>query len=257
MREFASMFLSQIIQAITEHEKELTLVNCDSADSIAEDLESYFQSQNVRISTATTASGRPADVVVLSRREGVLSVTSSSTLRELLREVPTGDDSPGFADAKYEPILGHLKETTFTSYETEQMLAASREIEDRAYRVGTGTIHAGFQRLSLLDDQQTVYTELAERGVEVHAYGIPDIPPPDIDEGTVHTIETDEIAETWFVVFDGGDDESQKSALLAEERNEKSFYGVWTYDATIVDSILNHLEESYLSLDDTRQRSDV
>jgi len=248
------MTLAQIVEAIHDHEKELTLFNCDPDDPVADELAAYFRTQNVRLRTETTSSGRPTGVAVLSDRDRVRSIVSVSTLKELLDGVPPGADAVGIADGEYEPILEHLKETTFTSYDTEQMLYASREIEDRARRVRGGTIHAGFQRLSLLAEQRSIYADLAARGVEVHAYGVPDTPPPDID-GAVHAIENDEIAETWFVVFDGGGEDIQKSALLAEECAEGSFYGFWTYDATIVDSILEHLEATYLSADRTQTQS--
>ncbi|ACV12520.1 putative sensor protein [Halorhabdus utahensis DSM 12940] len=249
------MTLSQIVEAISEHEKHLVLFNCDPGDPIVEDLRVYFQSQNVRIEGETTASGAPANVAVLSDRESVLSIEAVSTLRELLENVPPGTDAIGIADGEYESILGHLKETTFTSYDSEQMLYATREIEDRARRVRAGTIHAGFQRLSELVEQRSIYADLAARGLDVHAYGVPDTTPPDIEGATIHAVENDEIAETWFVAFDGGDEDSQKCALLAEERGDGSFFGTWTYDPTIVDSILGHLEETYLAADRTQPQS--
>lgn len=239
------MNLVECIEAIKQHEKELVLFNLQTKASIIEDLRAYFEIQNVRITTATTASGRPADIAVLSNKETVLTLVDVALLQKLLDHTQT--DDIGIADTRYEPVLEHLKETTFTSYDTKQMLYASREIEDRTRRVGRGTIHAGFQHLSILTEQQSVYTDLAERGLEVHAYGIPDITPPDIGPGHVHGIGTEEIATMWFVVFDGGGKRSQKSALLAEERQENTFYGAWTYDSAIVDSICQYLEQKYIS----------
>lgn len=239
------MNLTQSLELINQHEKDLTLFNLAPADSVAGELRAYFESQNVRITTERTASGAPADVAVLSFREDVLAVVAVSTLRELLDGVPGGSDA-GIADGDYERILGHLKETTFTSYDTEQMLYASREIEDRARRVRDGTIHAGFQRFSIMADQEPIYTDLANRGVDVHAYGVPDTAPPEFGPGQIHAIETDEIERTWFVAFDGGGETAQKSALLAEERGD-GFYGAWTYDGPIVDSICDHLEQTYVS----------
>jgi DICT domain-containing protein len=79
----------------------------------------------------------------------------------------------------------------------------------------------------------------------VHAYGVPDAPPPDLGSGQIHPVSTEEIAETWFVVFDGGGDESQKTALLAHERDEGSFYRSWTYDPGFVDRVLDYLNYTY------------
>lgn len=245
------MNLSRCLEFINQHEKELTLVNCESADSLADDLRMYFDTQNVRIRTVSTASQAPTDIAVLSGSDSVLTIVSTTLLRQLLAEVPAGTDNSGIADQEYEPILGHLKETTFTSYDTEQMLYASREIEDRARRMGGGTLHAGFQRFSIMATQQPIYTDLARRGLTIHAYGVPDVAPPDLGAGHTHASETDEIATMWFVVFDGGGDSSQKSALLAEEQSDETFYGAWTYDAVIVNRILEYLEQTYLPADDT------
>jgi len=79
----------------------------------------------------------------------------------------------------------------------------------------------------------------------VHAYGLPDAPPPDLGEGQVHAVDNEEIAGTWFVVFDGDGDDRQKTTLLAEERPE-GFYGAWTYDARLVDQVHAHLMETYV-----------
>lgn len=247
------MDLRSCIEAIRRHEKELLLCNVDAADPIADDLAAYFETQNVRIATARTASGAPSDLAVLSTSEEVLAVVDVDTLRDLMADVPAGSGGTGVGDAAHERILGHLKETTFTSYDTEQLLYASREIEDRARRVGGGTIHAGFQYVSRVADQRAIYADLAGRGVDVHAYGVPDATPPDLGAGRVHAVGAEEIEATWFVAFDGGGADAQKSALLAEQRDGDGFYGAWTYDAPIVDRAIAHLERTYVP-DDARTR---
>jgi hypothetical protein len=231
--------LRDTIEYIRHHEKELRLFNVDPNDAIHEELGAFFETQNVRTTVDRTASGKPEAVAVLSNATEVLAVVDVSTLRKLLEDAPTGAGDLGIADGKYEDVLRHLKETTFTSYDTEQLLYASREIEDRARRVGQGSIHAGFQRCSIIAGQRSIYADLASRGVSVHAYGVPDARPPDLGSGHVHTVSTDEIAETWFVIFDGGGDDTQKSALLAHERDENAFYGIWTYDPAITSSLIS------------------
>lgn len=242
--------LRDSIEFIRRREKELRLFNIDSTDAIHEDLRTYFETLNVRITAGRTASGAPEGVAVLSDATEVLAVVDAATLRELLEDVPTGDGQFGIADGKYEGILRYLKETTFTSYDSEQLLYASREIEDRARRIGRGSIHAGFQRCSVMAEQRSVYADLARRGVSVHAYGVPDVVPPDLGSSRVRPISTDEIAETWFVVFDGGGDDTQKSALLAHQRDENDFYGIFTYDPKFVDHILGYLNRAYGSPSD-------
>ncbi|WP_324665798.1 DICT sensory domain-containing protein [Haloarcula sediminis] len=249
------MGLRQLIEFIQTLEKELALFNIDSSDYIDQQLVEYFDTQNVRICSYRTTSGMPSDIAVLSTEDDVLEIISVDTLRELVDSIQPGSTAVGVTDAEYDVILGHLKETTFTSYDTEQMLYASREIEDRARRVGKGTVHAGFQRCSIMADQRSIYTDLSEQGLDVNAYGVPDVPKPNLGGGQLHTVETDEIAKTWFVIFDGAGDTAQKSALIAEERDTNTFYGFWTYDAKIVDSALDYLERTYVSPNDTRSPS--
>ncbi|MFC7021067.1 DICT sensory domain-containing protein [Haloarcula halobia] len=251
------MSLHDLIEQVQQLEKDLVLFNVDSTDQIGERLAGYFETQNVQITTTRTASGHPAGVAVLSNHDEVLGRFDVETLRNLVDHSPSQSGTVGISDAEYGDILGHLKETTFTSYDTEQMLYASREIEDRARRVGEGTIHAGFQRCSVMADQRAIYADLSRRGLDIHAYGIADVAPPDIEGAQIHTTTTDEIAEMWFVVFDGGTDESQRSALLAEERSEDSFYGVWTYDPPIVDSVIDYLEQTYLLSENSARSSEI
>ena len=237
--------LRESIEYIRHREKELRLLNVNLTDTIYEELGAFFNTQNVRITVDRTASGKPEEVAVLSNATEVLAVVNVSTLWELLEDVPTGTGDLGIADREYEIVLRHLKETTFTSRDTEQLLYASREIEDRARRVGRGSIHAGFQQCSIMAEQRSVYTDLARRGVSVHAYGVPDATPLDLGSGHVHAVSTDEVAETWFVVFDGGGNDTQKTALIARERDGDAFYGSWTYDPGIVDHVLAHLNQTY------------
>ena len=236
------MTLRQLVGAIRNRERELVVFNAGDADRLRRELAASFETQNVRVTTRRTASGRPTDVAVLSGADSVLEILDVDLLWDFLDHDPSG---LGVADAAYADLLRHLKETTFTSYDTERMLYASREIEDRARRVGRGRIHTGFQRCSVIGDQRAIYTDLAGRGLDVHAYGVPDTTPPELDGIRLHAVDADEIAATWFVVYDGGGDDTQKTALIAEERGDDAFYGAWTYDPGIVDAAVDYLERAY------------
>lgn len=238
------MGLRDSIAFVSGLQKELVLFNGDPVDPIDTRLAALFETQNVEISTAQTPSGCPT-VAVLSNRNGVLAVVDVSMLRSLASRSSPDSNEVGVADRSYEEILAHLKETTFTSYNTTQLYYASREIEDRARRVGDGTIHTGFQRVSVMSDQQAVYEDLARQGVDVHMYGVPDTTIPEL-RGTIHAVTTAEIRNMWFVVFDGGGDDRQKTALLAEQQDDGTFYGVWTYDPGIVDPVCTYLNRRYV-----------
>ena len=244
------MDLNRAIEYIRAHQKDLILFNLDE-QSVVGELADLFETQNVRIRAARTASGRPREVAVLSAASGVLATVDVADLRELISAVPATGDI-GIADSAYADVLNHLKETTFTSDDKEALLYASREVEDRARRVGSGTIHAGFQRVSLMADQQRIYRDLARQGVEVHAYGVADTGLPDFGAGRIHTSDAAEIERTWFTVFDGGGQPAQKTALIAEQ-HDGEWFGAWTYDGALVDDLCTYLERTYLtSTDDHR-----
>lgn len=247
------MNLKEAIEYVQGHRKDLVLFNLGDP-SVAGELAAYFESQNVRIQTAETVSGRPRELGVLTSGREFLTIVDVAMLRELVASVPTARDV-GIADSEYSDILRYLKETTFTSYDTGQLLYASREIEDRARRVGGGTIHAGFQRLSIMGNEQEIYQDLDRRGVDVHAYGLSDAPLPDFGGGVIHATNTAEIATTWFVVFDGGGTTSQKTALIATERAEDDWFGAWTYDPGIVDNLCAYLDSTYRSPTDDQRLS--
>jgi len=240
------MSLRDVIRDVEDRRKTLTVFNPRHGDAFVDDLRSYFERQNVVVRTEETDSGRPSDFAVLTRGDDVLTSTSADALAEAMQSTPPGEDGLGVDASARTDVLNHLNETTFTAYDIDQMVTASREIEDRAWRVGEGRLHAGFQYVSVFDGQSEVYGNLAERPIDVHVYATPDEDPPSLAGVDVHTESADEIERSWFVVFDGGGQDEQKCALLAEERDSRAFYGFWTYDPATVDRIAGHLERRYV-----------
>lgn len=226
------MSLRRLIAEVRGREKTLTVhapADADVVDAVRE----YFASQHVTIEHEPT-DGEPR--AVLSDDGEELASVGADALHELtsrdLHEV--GEVAP------YSPLLAHLDGTTFTSYDRRQMTMASREIEDRAWRANGGELHSGFQALSNLEEERATYEQLAAGGLDVHVYGEPDVDVADAPF-SVHGIDTEEVTATWFVVFDGGENPEQSSALLAEEREDGGFYGVWTYDLSLVERALGSL----------------
>jgi hypothetical protein len=232
------MSLSELISGVEDHRKTVTVFNTD--DAVVERLGEYFADRNVTVVGESTESGRPGQFVTLSADGEVLTATSLETLEPLL----DGDASLGLDDRPYSSLLAHLDETMFTSWDTEQMVAASREIEDRAFRVGSGALHAGFQYTSTLINELPVYERLGSTEVDVHAYAVPDTDSPSGEGLTLHVERAAELERSWFVAFDGGTPETH-CALLAEERAPREFYGFWTYDESTVDWIIDYLETTY------------
>lgn len=261
------MSLQQVIADVNDREKTLAVPGADLADRAA----GFFRDQNVTVEEAT-ADRR--DVAVLRRGGAVLARVPVDDLREMVAGGALSTPGPGVDDSAYRSLLGHLKETTFTSYDVGRMRAASHEIEDRALRTDGGTLYVGFQYASMLDAQRDRYEALGASGVAVHVYAYPDRWTTLVPGVTVHLREDDERRRVWYVVYDGAGRSGLKSALVAEERGGlpgaregvgardaapgtgdgvtrergegpgnkdgdagRSFYGFWTYDPGVVDRL--------------------
>ena len=72
------------------------------------------------------------------------NVSTQSIVDALAEE---GFDVANKPNSKITPEMYEvLEETLFTSFDRRQLLGTAREIEDRAWRVGVGTLRVGFQR---------------------------------------------------------------------------------------------------------------
>lgn len=228
------MSLREVVERVRGREKTLTVYTSGESNVVAE-LREYFASQNVAVEEASA--GREPTYAVLTDDGEFLAAVGVDALASLTR----GSARRVGEDAAYAPLLAHLDRTTFTSYSRRQTLEASREIEDRAWRAGSGRLYAGFQRLSNFANEREAYARLAASDLDVHVYGVPDAD-IDVPAGvTFHGAGVPDVEAFWFVVFDGGGDELQASALLAEERDD-GFYGFWTYDTGLVDDALDALD---------------
>jgi hypothetical protein len=235
------MGLFELIAEVDAQKKTLTVFNPEAGVTAA--LRDQFADRNLSIERAESEAG-PRNYAVLGSDDEFLAAIDVSDVLGARAGV-----APGFTRETYEPVLDELDETVFTSYDTGRMVAASKEIEDRAWRGGAGELHAGFQTKSRFVSQAGVYDHLAARGsLDVHVYAHPDgdddgdEPPP---EPTLHLSTATEIRDTWFVAYDGGGVDAAKCALLAEERIPGSFYGFWTYDGETVGEIIDYLRTTY------------
>ncbi|MHC3437660.1 DICT sensory domain-containing protein [Natrialbaceae archaeon A-gly3] len=183
---------------------------------------------------------------VVRDEEGFLGSISLEELRKLLepplyRPQNLEDLSPG-----YRELYDILAETLFSSLDRRQLLAAAREIENRAWRVGHGTLRVGFQRVSAMEAQVPVYATFAsETDLEIHVYGRDDWTVPEIPGVTVHDLEAgSEATDYWFLTFDGGTGDEQACALLAEERDPGEYAGFWTYDRDLVAKLAGYVRKT-------------
>ncbi|PHQ39512.1 histidine kinase [Halorubrum persicum] len=255
------MSLIELIAGVEAHEATLTVFNADP--EITDELRAHFADRNIRVAEDQTAAG-PEGFAVLARDGEFVTAVPVGELLPGSDEAGTAEGGETEAGARGDgetadrgdgetvgqrvggPVLDHLDETMFTSYSRADMVAASREIEDRAWRVGDGELHAGFQTLDVLTGEMDTYDILGGKDrLDVHAYAADEGEAPDVEHYTVHVGETAEIRETWFVAYDGGGYDDAKCALLAEERAPGEFYGFWSYDPETVDYIIDYLTDRY------------
>lgn len=201
-----------------------------------------FATRNVGVEHESIPAGGPGGFLVVRDDEGFVGSVGLDAL--------TGPAAPPVAptDGDLGPppacrqALALLDDTLFTAFDRRQLLATTREIEDRALRVGTGTLRVGFQRLSAMRPQLRLYERLAaETELEIGIHGRRDWAPPALDGVTYHTGPVTEVGRFWFLAFDGGDDPDMACALVAEERSPGAFTGCWTYDPGLAEGLLAHL----------------
>lgn len=173
--------------------------------------------------------------VVIRDAEGFHGAISLSDLLEfLVPPIRHPKDLHTLADAN-RAVYDFLDDTVFVSLDRRQLLATSRELEDRAWRTGHGRLHVGFQRSDAYEAQADLYRDLAETtDIDVHVYLPSGVPKPETQALTVHTEPATIIERYWFMLFDDGRDGSQNCALLAKSAGEQRYRGVWTYDPELV-----------------------
>ena len=232
------MALREFLDSAAARRKTLTVFSPDRYETLAE----HFETRNVAVEHADLPDDGSGGFVVVSEGDEFVGSVGEAAIRELVGPPTAFGTAPTDATRA---LLSLLADTTFVSFDKRQMLAAAREIEDRAYRRLRGTLRTGFQRLSALRHQERVYEALAtETDLDVHVYGRPDWD-PEVPGATVHEADDGEIGAFWFVVFDGGGDDERACALVAEERDSGGFHGFWTYDPETVGAIDAHLEATY------------
>ncbi|MCL9814373.1 DUF7344 domain-containing protein [Natranaeroarchaeum aerophilus] len=235
--------ISSLQELLTAVERARTTVRLFSPEP-DEDALAGFITRNVRVEYEPLPSSLAPGFAVVERDDGL-----ALCRLDILTSVNAPPTDPPWDEeidrTAYRQFLGLFRDRPFATTDRKQLLATSREIEDRAWRTGRGEIHAGFQSLSVFRTQRRLYRRLGEKpGLDVHVYGRPDWTPPAVDSVTTIAIDNQEIGEFWFVVYRDATD-TTATALVAEERQPDEYYGVWTYDAETVDRLTTYLRESY------------
>lgn len=246
--------LAAVIDGVESAAQTVSILNYEGPPEVKDRIASYFEPQSVAVRDEGRTEGLPKNFALLHEGEEFLAASGTDELYEYVN----GDamlDADRFESVRPPAVLEHVDNRTFAGYDRRRMTLASREIEHRARREEGGELHAGFQRLSLLRAQRSVYERLRDVGVDVHVYGEPDA---EIPSGlTEHAHADEEIAQSWFVVYEaeetptdgrtrsGDGSDAHSCAMVATEREDGTFAGCWTYDRGIVDSVLTYLRGTY------------
>jgi hypothetical protein len=235
------MALRVFLDRVIERQKTLTTFGPESYS----ELEPLLSQFNVTLEHSHLPIPEADGYLTVRDDDDYLGSISAAAFAELTDPREGDPWDPELRQSAYRDLLHLLDDTTFTTTDKRQLVATSREIEDRAYRVGHDTLYASFQSLSTFETQLPIYEHLAANtDLSICVYGNPDWEPPDIPGVTVHA-ENDEIGKFWLVAFDGGNEPEMECALLAEERDPGEFHGFWTYDPQTVDELTYYLDTTY------------
>lgn len=229
--------LEGFLAAVEDRHRTVTVYAPDLPAGIVAQL----SDRNTTIEHESIPPDGPPGFLLVRDGNGFVGSTGLDTLDRLARPSPPDATEDPTLPASERALLGLLDDTLFAALERRQLLAASREIEDRALRVGNGTLRVGFQRFSKLWRQWPLYRHLAtETDLDIHLYGRDDWEPPELPSITYHS-DLPDAGRFWFLAFDGGSDRTQRCGLVAEERSWGRFYGCWTYDPDLVGGLLDWL----------------
>jgi hypothetical protein len=228
-----------MIDAVRADRPTLTIGNYTGDEATLDRIESHFQTLQVGVRTTDLGLDSPTDVALLHRGDDLLA---SASVADLDAAISLEDDGATT------PLLDAVDQTTFDAVGADRrfLVQTSHTIETLGTRGNGGRIHAGFQRLSrLTGDDRTVdiYERLADAGVDVHVYGVPDATLPDIG-WTVHEADGGELADTWFVCYRSGGADATEGVLVAEEHDDR-YDGFWSYRSDLAEQLDAYLRASY------------
>jgi len=237
-------------QLMDEIEAEQKQVVVYAPDETGSDLDERLATRNLTVEHRRLPTLTGEAFVVVRDDRGFHGALELADLLEFLRPpIPRWERRESLSPA-YRALYDLLDDTVFVSMDRRQLLATSRELEDRAFRTGQGRMHVGFQRADAFDAQTGVYRELAaETDIDIHVYLPAEAATSlgGIDGLTVHTEPASLIDAYWFILYDDGAGGGQDCALVAEATGERRYRGFWSYDPELVERGFDAIEPTVQS----------
>ncbi|XGI84614.1 DICT sensory domain-containing protein [Halorutilales archaeon Cl-col2-1] len=242
------MYFSDLLEEAEREERVLRVYNYTGTRGMLDVVSEYLSAWNVDVELCGENTSIPGNTAVLGTPENPNAASVVDDIYTYLAYRGDREKSEDDFGRKETPeVISELYGSTFEFETKASLVTASHEVEGTALRRGEGTVYSGFQRLPLVEDQWGTYSEMASLGIDVHVYGSRGFSedtwrPPDSDETevTFHVSDSPQIQRYWFVVFDGGDGTGR--ALLAEEREPRSYYGFLTDDYRRVTRIVDVID---------------
>jgi len=208
------------------------------SDDPPTDVEHALASRNATVARRDLPRGCRTDFVVVERDGAFAGALGLAELRHLLTPPVVRPDDPDDAAPGYRALFDVLDDTVFTALTRRSLHVVSREIEERAYRVGRGALHVTFQTERTFAAQRDVYEVLCtETALDVHLYS-PDEWTIPVPAGATYHETTAACAPYWALAFRH---DEHACGLLAREEPD-GFRGVWTDDAETVARIAAGIE---------------
>ena len=206
------------------------------------DIPSWFKTYTVPVVHKTLLENGPDPFLSIESAGEFVGAISLKELEALLTPPIKRPPEETMVSDGYRVLFEALDATVFTALGRTQLLAVSREIEDRAYRVGNGTLRVCFQTFSTFNSQLSVYRHLAtDTELDIHIYAVADWDPPAIEGITYHDISGMDLERYWLLAFDGGTEPTNACGLFSRETDE-SYTGYWTDDRTLINRIATELQ---------------
>lgn len=201
------------------------------------EIEQWLANHGVAIESRSLPPDGPTPFIEIEVNDEVVGVIGIEAVEGLIEPPIVRPGERDEISEGYRVLFEILEKTVVCGMSRREFLAVSREIEDRAFRIGEGTLRVSFQTLSIFESQIDVYRTLAtETDLEIHIYGVEDWTPPAITGITYHAEEVERFEPYWALAYDGGGDSTQACGLVAEELSD-GYTGFWTSDSAIVGEI--------------------
>jgi len=165
------MELSDYVERIDAPARTVTVYAPPPKPDLVDQLDTKIEVDAVSYRSLPDATAAEQAFLVVHEDDAFVAAIPLESLREFLEPPihdPWADELEGTA---YRAIVNVLETTLWTGLNRRQLLATSREIENRAWQVGSGTLRVGFQQATALEASAPVYTRLAaESSLDIHVY---------------------------------------------------------------------------------------